>query len=63
MSVVGCGRPGARSSDTATIDEAWRLSVGNVYSGNTLAGAPAGGQPSQIRDTYPLPAALGFGTG
>jgi len=36
VSVVGAGRPYLRSTWPATIDEFWRLSVGNAYSGNSL---------------------------
>ena len=36
MAVVGVGRPWMRSTFPGTINEAWRLSVGNVYSGNAL---------------------------
>lgn len=39
MAVVGVGRPWMRSTFPGTINEAWRLSVGNVYSGNTLSPA------------------------
>ena len=41
MAVVGVGRPWMRSTFPGTINEAWRLSVGNVYSGNALT--PVGG--------------------
>lgn len=41
-SVVGVGRPYLRSHWPGTIDGAWRLSVGNAYSGNSV-GAPTGG--------------------
>ena len=36
MAVVGVGRPWMRSTFPGTIDEAWRLSVGNAYNGNVL---------------------------
>ena len=36
MSVTGVGRPYLRGHFTGTINEAWRLAAGNVYSGNTL---------------------------
>jgi hypothetical protein len=36
MAVVGVGRPWMRSTFPGTINEAWRVSVGNAYSGNAL---------------------------
>ncbi|MCZ6898275.1 MAG: hypothetical protein O7D95_06185 [Betaproteobacteria bacterium] len=42
QSVPGVGRPYMRSHQTATIDEQWRLGVGNVYNGNALSPPAAG---------------------
>ena len=39
QSAAGAGRPWARTHDTSTVDEAWRLAAGNVYSGNALSAA------------------------
>ena len=39
MSVVGVGRPWARSHHTGTINQAWRMASANVYSGNEIEGA------------------------
>lgn len=43
MSVTGCGRPYLRGHFPGTINEAWRLSIGNVYAGNALT-PPVGGR-------------------
>ncbi len=45
-SVVGVGRPFLRSHWPATIDQSWRLSVGNAYSGNILTPSGTGVQGS-----------------
>ena len=37
QSAPGVGRPFMRSHFPTTIDEQWRLGVGNVYNGNALA--------------------------
>ena len=44
MSVTGVGRPYLRAHFPGTINEAWRLAAGNVYSGNALGGAPPPGR-------------------
>jgi len=36
MSVPGVGRPWMRSHHTETIDEQWRLGIGNIYNGNSI---------------------------
>ena len=48
QSVPGAGRPWMRAHQTATIDEQWRLGIGNIYNGNTLSVAAAVGQPGSL---------------
>ena len=43
MSATGCGRPYLRGHFPGTINEAWRLAAGNVFSGNALTPVSAGG--------------------
>lgn len=39
MNVMGVGRPWMRVHFSGTIDEQWRIAVGNAYGGNALTAA------------------------
>lgn len=60
QAVPGAGRPWMRGqSPSAGKGREWRSSVGVSYPVADFQGAPVGGQPFYIRDSYGMPDFLG----